>query len=565
MPSPKPLLLFLSIALAVPIICQTSKAQSPDAKVKPTGSISGRIMISGKAAAGIEVAAFGGESINRRIPAAQTKTDSEGYYHLGGLTAGNYQITTFSANLTSAEPNSEYPYGFAYFGSSKGVLLAAGEEVTNIDIKLVRGGVISGRVTDADKPVVEERVSLQPIVDGGNRISRPPLPIGQMYQTDDRGFYRIYGLPAGRYKVSAGQDASRGSTGSSNGYYQLTYHPDVTDPNKATIIELPEGGEASNADIHLGRREETYAITGRIIDSETGLPVSGARVGVMVSRGEGFSSASSGIPTGTDGKFNVPALISGRYGVYVASDYGESDFYSDPVYVDITDKDISGLEIRAIRGLSISGTIVAENMELKGLLRQLPGLRVSANIVPPDGRMTPSTLRSFGSATIAADGSFQITGLRPGRAQIGISAPDPSKRASIVKVAVGGVGVTQGFEIEPGQSVTGVQVVIAYGTGAIRGSVTFQGGTAATFRTEIICRREATRSFVGGATLDARGHFLISGLAPGTYDCGLQYINLGATPGRRLSQPQHQSVTVSNDAEAEVNFVVDLEAKGVGP
>jgi hypothetical protein len=59
-------------------------------------------------------------------------------------------------------------------------MLAAGEEVRDIDIKLVRGGVITGRVTDAENnPIVEERVNLSSIREGP-RIS----PAANSYRPD---------------------------------------------------------------------------------------------------------------------------------------------------------------------------------------------------------------------------------------------------------------------------------------------------------------------------------------------------------------------------------------------
>jgi 5-hydroxyisourate hydrolase-like protein (transthyretin family) len=552
------ILLLAGIAIA--------NAQPAAPQPKPIGSISGHVIINGKAAAGITVGALGGENFNRRIPAAQTVTDSEGYYRLAGLAAGNYQITTFTANLTPAEPASDYPYGFP-FGSSKGVLLAAGEEVNEIDIKLVRGGVITGRVTDAEnKPLVEERVSLQPIQESGSRTNRPPFGVSQMYQTDDRGVYRIYGLPAGRYKVSVGGDASRGFMGGINGYFQLTYHPDVSDASRATIIDLAEGGQITNVDIRVGPYHETYSVTGRVVDAETGLPISGVRVGLMLSRDQQTSMITNfPTPTGPDGKFSQQGFTPGRYGVYIASDYGDSEFYSDPVFFDVAEKNVSGLEIRGIHGLSISGTLVAENMQLRDLLKQLPGLEVSAMTTPADGRMTPSTIRSSGRGVVGADGSFQVSGLRPGRVSLSVLVPNATKRVSILRISYGGIGLSQGFEIQPGQAVSGVQIAVVYGTGVIRGSVRFEGAPPPEIlRTEVICYRQAPRSFAGGATLDARGHFLLNGFAPGAYECGLQYAFAPGTSRRMPATPQ-QTATVTNDAEAELNFVVDLRAKEGGP
>lgn len=536
----------------------TVRAQEP--KPKPTGSISGHVLVNNKGAAGVDVGVMSSDSPNRRYPAAQTKSDSEGYYHLENLAAGNYQVVAFTPQMTPAEPSLDF--GSAY-GSAKNILLSDGESVTDIDIKMVRGGVITGRVTDAEnKPVVEESISLEPVVDPGQRPLRLPPAYGLMYQTDDRGVYRIYGLPAGRFRVSVGREGQQ-FIGSLTGFYQKTYHPDVTDPARATIIELTEGGEAKDVDIRLNRHEDTFAISGRVTDSETGLPISGARIGVMMQRGSG--TLETGMQSGSDGKFTIEGVAAGHYGVYIASENGNSDFYSDPVFVDVSDRNVSDVEIKAVRGLTVSGSIIGDGIELKDLLKQVPGLRVSANIVPATG-MTETTIRSFGFGTVAADGSFTITGLRPGRAMLSISSADFSKRPSIVKVSVGGVGLTQGFEIDRGQAVSGIQILVAYGTGAIRGSVTFQGEPLANYRVQISCRREEARTYAGAATIDARGRFLIRQLAPGAYECMLQYVNLSGTPQMtRPPAPPHQQVNVSNGAESEINFIVDLTTKGATP
>src|SRR5207248_4522902 len=148
-----------------------ANAQSSDAKIKANGSISGRVTISGKAADGIPVAAVAGETVNRRDTAARSVTDSEGHYPLSGLAPGPYQIWTLSPGLI-VEPGPFPRYGFPYYGSIQNILLGANEDVSDIDLKLVRGAVITGRVTDAEnKPVVEERVSLQSVDENGDRKS----------------------------------------------------------------------------------------------------------------------------------------------------------------------------------------------------------------------------------------------------------------------------------------------------------------------------------------------------------------------------------------------------------
>ena len=296
--------------IAAPAILFTAfaaNAQAPDAKTKGTGSISGRVTIGGKAAEGIPVAASGGENSDRRVAAAKAVTDGDGRYHLSGLAPGQYQIAPLTPNLTAAQQEAFPNYGFPYFGASKNIILAANEAVDDIDVKLVRGGVITGRVTDADnKPVVEVRVSLQPIADPQNPV-RPPVPYNsQMHQTDDRGIYRIYGLPAGRYTVSVGYSGTEGIVASSSRrYYQRTFYPDVTEPAKATIVELAEGSEATNIDIKVGGSADTYSVIGHVIDSETGLPISGVHIGFLTVRPnqERPSTFYSGLTSDNRGEF----------------------------------------------------------------------------------------------------------------------------------------------------------------------------------------------------------------------------------------------------------------------
>jgi protocatechuate 3,4-dioxygenase beta subunit len=558
------------LMLASAIVLQSSSqayGQSPDPKSKATGSISGHVTVGGKAAPGITVAAYGGETLNRRIAAAQSVTDSEGYYRLSGLAPTQYQIATLTPNLTTAEKESGTSYGFVYFGSSKNIVLAAGEEVGDIDLKLVRGGVITGRITEADnKPVIEERVALQLVDENGNPVrTASPLPYnGQMYQTDDRGMYRIYGLPAGHYKVSVGVNSSQGVSGSNRrGFYPQTFYTGAADSSKPALIELGEGSEAANIDIQVGRRGETFSVVGRVVDSETGQPIFGAGIGYNVAplNQERFFSGNTVGSTGPRGEFRFEGIAAGRYGAYVSSEYNGGNYYSEPVYFNVVDQDVQGVEIKAVQGLSLSGVVVTDAEMQKDLLAQLAGLRVSANI----NSTSRPQINSSGSSMLAADGSFQIGGLRPGRVSISVSVTQPTvKRPLIARIEHDGIGLTQGFEIQPGQSISNLRVVLSYGTGAIRGTVRFEGGSLPTdSRTFITCKREGAQNGTG-AQLDSRGHFVINNLAPGSYEVTLQMSNISGRP-QRPPPPQKQIVNVSNEAEAEVTFVVDLKPKEQGP
>jgi hypothetical protein len=141
-----------NIGVLLFLLSTITRAQTADSKPKSTGSISGRITIDGKGAAGVPVAAIEGQSINRRDAAVHALSDQEGNYQISGLTASEYQVWTLTPALV-ADPTGSPNY-FPYAGIAKTILLGAGESVTGIDLKLIRGSVITCRVTTADnKPV----------------------------------------------------------------------------------------------------------------------------------------------------------------------------------------------------------------------------------------------------------------------------------------------------------------------------------------------------------------------------------------------------------------------------
>ena len=125
------------------------------------------------------------------------KTDENGRFRFANLKAGRYTLAAIAPGFITPVENT--------FGSrSRAIDLSDGENVENQEIALKRGGVITGRVTGANgKPLVEQLVNLTRFDERGQPIRTRDF---SQYSglTDDRGLYRIYGLPAGRYLVSAG-------------------------------------------------------------------------------------------------------------------------------------------------------------------------------------------------------------------------------------------------------------------------------------------------------------------------------------------------------------------------
>src|SRR5262249_22716936 len=285
--------------------------------------------------------------------------------------------------------------------------------------------------------------------------------------TDDRGVYRIYGLAAGKYLVSAGE-AVAGETmdASARTYYPVTYHPGVPSESKATLVDVTPGGETANVDISLGRPLDTFTAAGRVVDADTGKPVGGIQVGYATHEDDGSLRGMSSSPnfrSGVDGAFRIDGISPGRYTLVTVP--GDDGFYGDPVPFDVTRSDAVGLEVKMHKGSSIDGTVVVEGTNDPAVLQNIPQLELSADS-PQSGTLD--------SVNPEPDGSFRLGGLAPGKIQINVS--DLSKGLSVSRIERNGEVVTQGIDVGACEQISGVRVVLLHGSCTLKGSVKVQGG-----------------------------------------------------------------------------------------
>jgi protocatechuate 3,4-dioxygenase beta subunit len=444
----------------------------------------------------------------------------------------------------------------------KTVTIAEGETVEKIDFSLVKGGVITGRVTTADgAPVIGERAQLNQIDAQGKGQQRGLSNSNPfMFETDDRGIYRLYGIAPGRYTVSIGETAEEGSVRfgfGGRGYYARTFHPGVTEEAKAAVIEINEGSEASNIDITLGGKSKSFTASGRVVD-ESGKPVVGVRVGngAVMKDGKNMGGYGWGNLSDANGAFRIDGLLPGRYAAFVLNEDGEIDGYTDAVPFEITEGNISGLELKFHRGVSISGVAVIEGTNDRAALAKLQQLMLGANS-EMEGLAAPVYARS----KIAPDGSFRLTGLRPGKIRIHLATYPTVPGFALARIEREGV-VQREIEATAGAQLTNVRVVIEYGTGSVRGLVKIENGPLpeGTQMYVSVRRRGETTPQRRGAQVDSRGRFVIEGMPSGEYELTLQTFTMGAQPPRSFPTVK-QNVSVANGAESETTLTLDLNAK----
>jgi protocatechuate 3,4-dioxygenase beta subunit len=551
----------LCLFLAVIFLCSAFCVAQTPAK-EPTASVSGHLTVGGKPAPGIAVVATLSVSFFDNKTVAKATTDEDGNYKLAGLAAGRFTIVPLSKAYVVENAG-------AYKQPGQTVNVAEGEAITKIDFALVRGGVITGRITDSEgHPIIGERVSIA--LKDSNPETGGPMSMfgGPRNQTDDRGIYRAYGLGPGAYKVSVGQAASAGAVsilGMGGSAYVKTFYPGVSDESKATIIEIKEGAEIANVDITVSRPGSGFSVSGRVIDVDSGQPVANIYIGhssVDQSNQQIGEMRFTGNQTDANGNFRLEGLRPGHYAVYTFAAAQDNSTYGEPVQFEVSEGDVSGIEIKMRRGATIDGVAVMENNSDPAIAALLQTVSLVA-YVQAKGVAAPS----FGRSQIGSDGSFHFVGLAPGKVHIVIqNFPAPPKGLSLVRTELDNLDQPEGIELTAGVQIKGVRLVFAYGTGSIHGDVKIEGGTLPGGTMMSLTLRSApgnNRRFTRQLEMDARFHFVAENLPPGNYELLLRPVTSDGKDAL-LFEPLKQTITITNGADAQVTLRFDVNAKKGG-
>ena len=521
---------------------------------RPAATVSGTVTIKGKPAAGITVGlrrTATGTPSNEIV--ARGVTDQEGRYRIPSVAEGTYEIIPAAWSYILADVQGS--------PRSKTIMVNEGENVEGIDFSLVRGGVITGRVTDADaRPVIQQQVS---IYRADSWDPKGPNQQPQVFamgggMTDDRGIYRAVGLIPGRYKVGVGRgdDTFNPAQAPGRATYKRVFHPDTSDPARATVIEVTPGSEATGVDITLEKPVETYSISGRVVDGEKGEPVPLARLG-LERIGERVQTFSSFGTANAQGEFTIDGVAPGKYAFSLINVGGNERAVEAPP-VEVIEENVSGVVLRLTRGATISGVIALEN-ESPQAIAKLRNIEIRGYVMPPSGTGGRSSL-----AMISADGTFQMSGLPAGT--IGFYFTGGSNASGLMNnnfkiVRIERDGLPQQsnrFEIKDGEQVTGVRVVLNYGDAAVRGSIKVESGKLpAGARFTVRLGRigdPPTTMPVAIAQVDARGNFVIEGVEAGTYEV----IATLLTPDRTNQRTVRQQVSVAAGTTADVTLVFNV-------
>jgi protocatechuate 3,4-dioxygenase beta subunit len=527
--------LIIAAALLVTSVAASSLAQTNSEKTV-SGSVTGKVTLKNKGVAGVIVYVEEQNGMNSMARSSyRATTDQTGTYRITNIPAGTYTIAPAAPSLA-----------FEKELTNNTIVVSEGETIEDINFSMVPGGVITGKVTDADgKPQIEVFVSLMPI-----EATVVSVRESGAIHTDDRGIYRAYGLRQGKYKVFVAQSGFL--PGDIPTSYRQTYYPSVTDESKATVVEVSEGSETTNIDIVLGRALPTFKIRGRVLDAETGKPLPNIKYGVYRSHEYGGSSSIGQNITNVNGEFRFDNVAPGKYAVFVVPE--DSGVRADSVSFEVVDHDVVDLVIKAGKAATLSGVVVFEGAEEIKPNSLMVHVWAQNNEVHFSGGLPQ---------TVNPDGSFRISGLGKGFARFQLHSRESNGRRQLALLRVERDGVVQpmGVWIKDGEQVTGLRLVVKYLTGAIHGQVKIEGdellpNSRISLWINLLdpVGQEPTL-FTSGQSpqLDSRKRFVVESLAPGTYEVNVAVFEPGRQDTARIYKEQ---VTVLDNAVSDVTITI---------
>jgi Carboxypeptidase regulatory-like domain len=304
-------------------------------------------------------------------------------------------------------------------GEGTNLTLAAGQQLSQVIFRLVPQGAIAGRVVDEDGDPIQS-VGIQVLRFSYANGHRQLISVTGS-SSNDRGEYRVFGLPAGRYLLHAALPNSPMSRPFESGAlvpevqdaYAASYYPGVIDVDSATPVSLSEGSDLSDVNFQL-HKVRALSVRGRIsspIDK-----FSSSQIQVVLAHSEnGMASyigrASAYVDSAT-GKFEIHGVSPGSY-LLVASQLFAGHPFGGRAPIEV-----SAAPAREEVSLPLSAAFdVVGTVELEGAPRgNVPNITV--RLVPSEGL----ALGPQPASKVSADGSIRLSGVTPGRWMIVVDA-----------------------------------------------------------------------------------------------------------------------------------------------
>jgi hypothetical protein len=465
----------LAIALAALL---SISAFAQETKSKREGMITGRVIADdGQPMGGAQVITLSVGTSPGAGGMQRVNCDAEGNFKVTGLSSGVYSIMANSPGYVSVQDRSRK--------------YRVGESAI---IRMSRGGVITGRVTDEfGEPMVGFSVSADRVRDPEGRSDRTATVMDKLNSsrmTDDRGVYRIYGLEPGAYVVGV-----NGADSIIPGPERILSEPPSYYPSSprgaAVEVNLRGGEEASGIDIRA-RARRGRAISGTISGETQG---DEAGSGVIVALLSGADKQVVGTTTLiNDQNFSLRGVEDGEYDL-VATQFSQTmDLavlaISEPKRVTVRGADVNRVELKLMRPGSISGSVViyaaqercktADQFRVEESLFELKREDQAPTIIDEGLFMGWGGASSEG-ATPDKDGKFFARVLKAGHYRVNAYVHDENWYVRAIRQAAAPKPVDisrAGVTLKQGEKISGIEMMVAEGAASLSGRVVPSGDGA---------------------------------------------------------------------------------------
>jgi protocatechuate 3,4-dioxygenase beta subunit len=457
------------------------------------------------------------------LSVASAVTDESGSFRFGDLPPGRYALAVRRDGYFT-------PDGGARNTTMVGriITIEPGTRPAALDVFMVEGGVISGRVRD-------------PLGRPGNNITvtayQPGYPDGVISWTsvmgkvtDDRGEYRLYPLRPGQYLVAAVPPPPEVNPESQDSWAR-TFYPGSDYPLAAVPVTIKDGQEAHaiNIDILKIAPIRTYSISGTAINPRPSLGPNPATGTVdrsfanfyLVSRAPSLLDSVSfptqtpnAIPAGSrpNGEFEIRNVKPGAYDLYAAYlDRTVGRYFISRTPVEVLDKNVTGLSIAISPGGTLETQVVIEGNTAPPI--RLDSLQLDFRTIDTTPRMIAGL--NSGQAFDAA-GKVVLQNFPEARYRFALRGLPTD--AYIADIQQSGRSVyDEGVVV--GQQLESVRISIRTDSGTVTGSVG-RSGKGVTKATVILVPPAARRKnpqLFRTATTGEEGGFTMRGVIPGVY------------------------------------------------
>jgi Carboxypeptidase regulatory-like domain len=442
-------------------------------------------------------------------------TDEDGKFKLTDLSPGNYVVRVGAAGYIP-EPS---------FTASS--FYRPGE---NITIRMIKGGVITGRVLNKNgEPMALARVrSVRVNDEEGNPVR--DATTGRDWTTDDRGMYRLYGLEPGAYVVSATftnmfrAPLSQPRTGQAS-EAAPTYYPSAT-LDGATLVNVSAGNETGGIDIRY-RTERSYTVRGTIAgqNAQSGAPMGRTSIAVILSHaGTGVVVAATTIvPLNGNNGFNFEGIGDGVYELTAQTASGTSDAATAlPQRVNVQGASVTDLVLTLTPMGSIAGRVLLETTEPIEACRGANAGSIQEALITARRDVVSkktSTLASLLPVEGKPDqgGEFLLTNMSAGRYVLDVRPPSRIWFVRDIAWENTAKPASTDVTLKLGERLAGLKIKLAQGAASIAGQVANEDARLHVYLVPAEKDQENNALRYADTPVHSDGAFSISNLAPGRY------------------------------------------------